>query len=135
MGRPDTMKIRALSEGAETMVVDVAALGEEKTVEIGLDSFSAPGFRQALALRPFKERYGSDYTYWLRGLRSSVDAKDRAETEWWCVVRVKLGRRNQDVAVSCSRDVYYKLRPLFPSRPPNKPLERTGCAGRSAPIR
>jgi hypothetical protein len=64
-------------------------------------------------MRPFKERYGSDYTYWLRGLSHVEGAKDRAEGDWCCVVRVKLRWRNRDVKVTCSRDVYYQLRPLF----------------------
>ena len=101
------------------MRIDVAGPGQPRTVEVALDPYSALGIRQALAMRPFKERYGSDYTYWLRGLSCVKDARNRAETDWCCVVRVKLGRRNRDVKVTCSRDVYYQLRPLFPPEPPN----------------
>ena len=135
MGHPDTMKLRPLAQDSETLLVEVAGPDQPRTIEVALDPDSAPGIREALAMRPFKERYGSDYTYWLRGLSCARDAKSRAEGEWCCLVRVKLGRRNRDVKVTCSRNVYYQLRPLFPPEPPNQPLERAGSAGRSAPIR
>jgi hypothetical protein len=127
MGVPDTMRLRALSQSSTTLLIDVVAPGEPRTVEIALDSNSGPGIRHALVMKPFKERYGSDYTYWLNGLSCVKEGRDWPESDWAVRIRVKLGRRNRDLKVPCSRAVYYQLWPLFHPEPSNMRVERPGA--------
>jgi|GEM_PF-6230021 len=70
---------------------------KKKLIRFAIDKKTLNGFETALNQKPFKEKYGSDYTYWYSGY-----SIDNSENEFSHYIKIKLGLMRHKAKVKCT---------------------------------
>jgi hypothetical protein len=80
-------------------------LNEAKRIRFAIDKKSADGMRIVLNERPFKEKYGTDYSFWYSGYSTDNDNKNYEH-----YVEIRLGSMRHKKKVHCSKSFCQNLR-------------------------
>ena len=98
--------INVEKEGDQFFVIAIFHyLNEAKRIRFAIDKKSADGMRIVLSERPFKEKYGNDYSFWYSGYRT--DNKNKSYEHY---VEIRLGTMRHKMKIHCSKFFCQNLR-------------------------
>lgn len=88
MSKPNLIKwLKVEREGANCFLcAEIRIEDKKKLIKFAIDKKTLIGFESVLSQKPFKEKYGSDYTYWYSGY-----SIDNSEKEFSHYIEIKLG--------------------------------------------
>lgn len=80
-------------------------LDETRKIRFAIDKKSAGGIKAVLTQKPFKEKYGNDYSYWYSGY-----SIDKSENIYEYYVEIRLGKMRRKAKVHCSKTFCQNLK-------------------------
>jgi hypothetical protein len=76
---------------------EIQIANEKRLIRFAIDKKTLSGFATVLSQKPFKEKYGSNYTYWYSGY-----SVDNSEKEYVHYIEIKLESMRNKAKVQCS---------------------------------
>ena len=84
---------------------EVGYLNEVIKIRFGIDKKTADGIRSVLREKPFKEKYGNEYSYWHSGYMT-----DKPANNYGHYIEIRLGKMRHKTKIQCSRSFCENLK-------------------------